>query len=90
MSRILYQSLSGGHSGYYWHYAGGTDTGDHHLKTGFRPAGPQRDVLILTCAKHLYHSRIMHLRHEIKNLIMTIAVPATLFIWFLISFLWDR
>jgi hypothetical protein len=31
----------------------------------------------------------MHLRHEIKNLIMTVAVPATLFIWFLIAFLWD-
>ena len=27
--------------------------------------------------------------HEIKNLVMTIAIPACLFIWFLIAFMWD-
>jgi len=32
----------------------------------------------------------MHLRHEIKNLIMTIAVPALLFVWFIIAFLLGR
>ncbi len=31
----------------------------------------------------------MHLKHEIKNMIMTIAVPALLFIWFIGAFLWD-
>ena len=31
----------------------------------------------------------MHLGDEIRNLIMTIAVPATLFIWFIIAFLYD-
>ena len=31
----------------------------------------------------------MHLRHEIKNLIMTIAIPALLFIWFIGAFLWE-
>jgi len=62
-----------------------------HLKTGF----PSKFVLngiylILTCAKAFYIiAEFMHLRHELKNLIMTIAVPATLFIWFIISFLWD-
>jgi hypothetical protein len=46
--------------------------------------------LILTCAKAFYIiAEFMHLRHEIKNLIMTIAVPALLFVWFIIAFLWD-
>jgi len=34
-------------------------------------------------------AEFMHLRHEIRNLIMTIAIPAMLFIWFLAAFLWD-
>ena len=62
-----------------------------HLKTGFPPKLVLNGIyLILTCAKAFYIiAEFMHLRHEIKNLIMTIAVPATLFIWFIISFLWD-
>ena len=62
-----------------------------HLKTGF----PNKYVLngmylILTCAKAFYIiAEFMHLRHEIKNMIMTIAVPALLFVWFIIAFLWD-
>ena len=62
-----------------------------HLKTGF----PNKYVLngiylILTCAKAFYIiAEFMHLRHEIKNMIMTIAVPACLFIWFIIAFLTD-
>jgi cytochrome c oxidase subunit 4 len=62
-----------------------------HLKTGF----PNKYVLngvylILTCAKAFYIiAEFMHLRHEIKNLIMTIAIPACLFIWFIIAFLTD-
>jgi hypothetical protein len=31
----------------------------------------------------------MHLKHEVKNLIMTIVVPLTLFIWFIVAFLAD-
>jgi len=34
-------------------------------------------------------AEFMHLRHEIKNLILSLAFPALLFIWFLIAFLWD-
>jgi cytochrome c oxidase subunit 4 len=34
-------------------------------------------------------AEFMHLKHEIKNLIMTLVFPAMLFIWFLIAFLWD-
>src|ERR1700722_13328698 len=62
-----------------------------HLKTGF----PNKYVLngvylILTLSKAFYIiAEFMHLRHEIKNLIMTIAVPACLFIWFIVAFLWD-
>ncbi|MEP6582682.1 MAG: cytochrome C oxidase subunit IV family protein [Ginsengibacter sp.] len=47
-------------------------------------------VCILTLAKAFYIISIfMHLGDEIRNLIMTIAVPATLFIWFIIAFLYD-
>jgi cytochrome c oxidase subunit IV len=34
-------------------------------------------------------AEFMHLKYEIRNLIMTIAIPAMLFIWFLSAFLWD-
>jgi cytochrome c oxidase subunit IV len=46
--------------------------------------------IILTLAKAFFIvAEFMHLRHEIKNLIMTIGVPALLFIWFIAAFLWD-
>ena len=46
--------------------------------------------IIFTAAKAFYIiAEFMHLRHEIKNLVMTIAVPALLFIWFIGAFLWD-
>jgi cytochrome c oxidase subunit 4 len=62
-----------------------------HLKTGFPPKYVLNGIyLILTCAKAFYIiAEFMHLRHEIKNLIMTVAIPATLFIWFIISFLYE-
>src|ERR1700753_3096627 len=62
-----------------------------HLKTGFPPKLALNGLyLILTCAKAFYIiAEFMHLRHEIKNMIMTIAVPALLFVWFIIAFLWD-
>ena len=62
-----------------------------HLKTGFPPKYVLNGVyLILTLAKAFYIiAEFMHLGHEIKNLIMSLAVPALLFIWFLIAFLWD-
>ena len=34
-------------------------------------------------------AEFMHLKHEIKNLILTLVFPALLFVWFLIAFLWD-
>lgn len=46
--------------------------------------------VIMTLAKAFFIiAEFMHLGHEIRNLIMTIAIPACLFIWFLIAFLWD-
>lgn len=62
-----------------------------HLKTGFPPKYVLNGIyLILTCAKAFYIiAEFMHLRHEIKNMIMTIAVPALLFVWFVIAFVSD-
>jgi len=46
--------------------------------------------VILTLAKAFFIiAEFMHLRHEIRNLIMTIAIPALLFLWFITAFLWD-
>jgi cytochrome c oxidase subunit IV len=46
--------------------------------------------IIFTAAKAFYIiAEFMHLKHEIKNMIMTIAIPALLFIWFIGAFLWD-
>ena len=62
-----------------------------HLKTGF----PNKYVLngvylILTCAKAFYIiAEFMHLRHELKNLIMTIGITSLLFVWFIIAFLYE-
>jgi cytochrome c oxidase subunit 4 len=62
-----------------------------HLKTGYPPKLVTNGIyLILTLTKAFYIiAEFMHLRHEIKNLILTIAVPALLFVWFIIAFLWD-
>jgi cytochrome c oxidase subunit IV len=62
-----------------------------HLKTQFPPKYVLNGMyLILTCAKAFYIiAEFMHLRHEIKNMIMTMAIPALLFVWFIIAFLWD-
>ena len=46
--------------------------------------------VFLTLIKAFYIvAEFMHLRHEIKNLIMTIIVPLFLFVWFITAFLWD-
>lgn len=47
-------------------------------------------ILILMMAKAFYIvAYFMHLKHELKNMIMTIVVPLALFIWFITAFLWD-
>jgi cytochrome c oxidase subunit 4 len=46
--------------------------------------------IIMTLAKAFFIvAEFMHLGHEIRNMIMTIAIPALLFVWFIIAFLWD-
>lgn len=46
--------------------------------------------IIMTLAKAFFIiAEFMHLGHELRNLVMTIAIPACLFIWFLIAFMWD-
>ena len=47
-------------------------------------------IVILMLAKAFYIvGYFMHLKHEVKNLIMTIVVPLVLFVWFIIAFLSD-
>lgn len=46
--------------------------------------------IFLTIIKAFYIvAEFMHLRHELKNLLMTIIVPLFLFLWFIGAFLWD-
>jgi cytochrome c oxidase subunit 4 len=59
------------------------------LDSGMR-LGVKGTIVILMMAKAFYIvAYFMHLKHEIKNLIMTIVVPLALFIWFIIAFLAD-
>src|SRR5436305_14803439 len=47
-------------------------------------------ILILMVAKAFYIvGYFMHLKHEIRYLIMTVCVPLFLFVWFIIAFLTD-
>jgi cytochrome c oxidase subunit 4 len=62
-----------------------------HLGTGFPPKLLLNAVFIgLTIFKAFFIvAEFMHLRNEIRNLIMTILIPLLLFIWFIIAFLAD-
>jgi cytochrome c oxidase subunit IV len=62
-----------------------------YFETHFFPKHILNGVfVIMTLAKAFFIvAEFMHLGHEIRNLIMTIAIPACLFIWFLIAFMWD-
>jgi cytochrome c oxidase subunit IV len=47
-------------------------------------------IVILSLAKAFYIVSIfMHLGDELRNMIMTVVVPLTLFVWFIGAFLWD-
>lgn len=47
-------------------------------------------IIILMMSKAFYIvAYFMHLKHELKNLIMTIVVPLLLFVWFITAFLAD-
>ncbi|KAA2244752.1 cytochrome C oxidase subunit IV family protein [Chitinophaga agrisoli] len=62
-----------------------------HLETGVPPKLLLNGIfIILTIFKAFFIvAEFMHLRHEIKNLIMTILIPLALFVWFIIAFLAD-
>ena len=62
-----------------------------YYETSFLPKHMLNGVfIIMTLAKAFFIvAEFMHLGHELKNLVMTIAIPACLFIWFLIAFMWD-
>ena len=66
----------------YWIYAAKLD--------GFFASFLKGAILILMLAKAFYIvAYFMHLKHELRNMIMTIVVPLGLFIWFIIAFLHD-
>ncbi|MEI6087723.1 MAG: cytochrome C oxidase subunit IV family protein [Bacteroidota bacterium] len=47
-------------------------------------------IVILMLAKAFYIvGYFMHLKHEVKNLIMTVCVPLCIFFWFITAFLID-
>ena len=47
-------------------------------------------IVILMMVKAFYIvGYFMHLKHELKNLIITIVVPLLLFVWFIIAFLYE-
>src|SRR5436305_4438144 len=47
-------------------------------------------IIILMLAKAFYIvAYFMHLKHELRNMIMTIVVPLFLFVWFIVAFLTD-
>src|SRR5437879_324887 len=47
-------------------------------------------IIILMLAKAFYIvGYFMHLKHEIRNMIMTIVMPLMLFVWFILAFLTD-
>ena len=47
-------------------------------------------ICILTLAKAFYILSIfMHLGDEVRNLVMTLAIPALTFIWFIFVFIYD-
>ncbi|MEP6844638.1 MAG: cytochrome C oxidase subunit IV family protein [Panacibacter sp.] len=47
-------------------------------------------IIVLMLAKAFYIvGYFMHLKHEIRNLIMTVVVPLILFVWFIIAFLYE-
>ncbi len=53
-----------------------------HIVKGF--------ICIFMLAKAFYIvGYFMHLKHELRNMIMTIVVPLLLFIWFIVAFLAD-
>src|SRR5450631_2776265 len=62
-----------------------------YYKTSFLPKHFLNGVFVIgTLAKAFFIiAEFMHLGHEIKNLVLSLAMPALLFVWFIIAFLLD-
>jgi cytochrome c oxidase subunit IV len=62
-----------------------------YYETDFLPKHILNGVfVIMTLAKAFFIiAEFMHLGHEIKNMVMTVAIPCLLFIWFVIAFMAD-
>jgi cytochrome c oxidase subunit IV len=62
-----------------------------YYETTFLPKHFLNGIFVIgTLAKAFFIiAEFMHLRHEIKNLILSLGMPALLFVWFIIAFLWD-
>lgn len=67
--------------GLYGHYS--------HVAGGMKTAYNLVFILLTVLKAGLIVSVFMHLGDEIKGMIMTILIPLTLFIWFIIAFLAD-
>lgn len=68
----------------------GLGIGMMNLEDGLLRYSMKGAIIILMLAKAFYIvGYFMHLKHEIRNLIMTIVVPLMLFIWFILVFLSD-
>jgi cytochrome c oxidase subunit IV len=60
------------------------------VENGFAKHLTKGIIIILMLAKAFYIvGYFMHLKHELRNLILTIVVPCGLFVWFIIAFLYD-
>lgn len=47
-------------------------------------------IIVLMMVKAYYIvGYFMHLKHELRNLIMTVVVPLLLFVWFIVAFLYE-
>ncbi|HVM87467.1 MAG TPA: cytochrome C oxidase subunit IV family protein [Puia sp.] len=62
-----------------------------YYETHFLPKHFLNGLFVIgTLAKAFFIiAEFMHLRHELKNFILSLVFPSLLFIWFLIAFLWD-
>ncbi|MBS1947933.1 MAG: cytochrome C oxidase subunit IV family protein [Bacteroidetes bacterium] len=62
-----------------------------YYETHFLPKHFLNGLFIVgTLAKAFFIiAEFMHLKHELKAMVMTLVFPSLLFIWFVIAFLWD-
>jgi cytochrome c oxidase subunit 4 len=62
-----------------------------YYETDFLPKHFLNGIFIIgTLAKAFFIiAEFMHLGHELRNLILSLGMPALLFVWFIVAFLWD-